>query len=63
MSPFLTSLLPHLRGNANERYRQVYSRAGLTVLLSWALDLIGRRDLIPLWLSALPEDQNAASVN
>lgn len=52
MSPFLTSLLPHLRGNANERYRQVYSRAGLTVLLSWALDLIGRRDLIPLWLSA-----------
>lgn len=52
MSPFLTSLLPHLRGNANERYRQVYSRAGLTVLLSWALDLIGRSDLIPLWLFA-----------
>jgi signal transduction histidine kinase/CheY-like chemotaxis protein len=52
MSPFLTSLLPHLRGNANERYRQVYSRAGLTVLLSWALDLIGRKDLIPLWLFA-----------
>lgn len=52
MSPFLTSLLPHLRGNANERYRQIYSRVGLTILLSWALGLIGRADLIPVWLAA-----------
>lgn len=52
MSPFLASLLPHLRVNANERYRQVYSRIGLTGLLSWALSLIGRADLIPLWLVA-----------
>ena len=52
MSPFLASLLPHLRVNANERYRQVYSRVGLTGLLSWALSLIGRADLIPLWLAA-----------
>jgi len=52
MSPFLASLLPHLRVNANERYRQVYSRIGLTGLLSWALSLIGRADLIPLWLAA-----------
>lgn len=51
MSPFLASLLPHLRVNANERYRQVYSRVGLTILLSWALSLIGRADLIPLWLT------------
>jgi signal transduction histidine kinase/ActR/RegA family two-component response regulator len=52
MSPFLASLLPHLSVNANERYRQVYSRVGLTVLLSWALSLIGRNNLIPLWLVA-----------
>lgn len=52
MSPFLASLLPHLRVNATERYRQVYSRVGLTALLSWALSLIGRPDLIPLWLAA-----------
>jgi signal transduction histidine kinase/CheY-like chemotaxis protein len=52
MSPFLASLLPHLRVNANERYRQVYSRVGLTGLLSWALSLIGRAELIPLWLIA-----------
>ncbi len=52
MSPFLASLLPHLRINATERYRQVYSRIGLTILLSWALSLIGRADLIPLWLAA-----------
>ena len=52
MSPFLASLLPHLRVNAIERYRQVYSRVGLTALLSWALSLIGRPDLIPLWLAA-----------
>lgn len=52
MSPFLASLLPHLRVNATERYRQVYSRIGLTILLSWGLSLIGRADLIPLWLVA-----------
>ena len=52
MSPFLASLLPHLRVNATERYRQAYSRLGLTALLSWALSLIGRADLIPLWLVA-----------
>jgi len=52
MSPFLASLLPHLRVNATERYRQVYSRIGLTGLLSWALSLIDRADLIPLWLVA-----------
>ena len=52
MSPFLASLLPHLRVNATERYRQVYSRLGLTGLLSWALSLIGRADLIPPWLVA-----------
>jgi signal transduction histidine kinase/ActR/RegA family two-component response regulator len=52
MSPFLASLLPHLRVNATERYRQIYSRIGLTGLLSWALSLIGRADLIPLWLVA-----------
>jgi len=52
MSPFLASLLPHLRVNATERYRQAYSRIGLTGLLSWALSLIGRTDLIPLWLAA-----------
>lgn len=48
----LAVLLPHLRINAKERYRQAYSRVGLTVLLSWALGLIGRLDLIPLWLTA-----------
>lgn len=52
MSPFLASLLPHLRVNATERYRQAYSRIGLMGLLSWALSLIDRADLIPLWLVA-----------
>ena len=46
MPQFLDSLLPHLPANADERYRQVFSRLGLTVLLSWALHLIGRDDLI-----------------
>ncbi|WP_297507546.1 ATP-binding protein [uncultured Caulobacter sp.] len=52
MSPFLASLLPHLRRNAHERHRQIYSRVGLTALLSWALAQIGRIDLIPYWLAA-----------
>lgn len=51
MSSFLASLTPHLAVNANERYRQVYSRVGLTVLLSWAFNLIGRPDLIAPWVA------------
>lgn len=52
MPQFLDSLLPHLPANADERYRQVFSRLGLTVLLSWALHLIGRDDLILVWVLA-----------
>lgn len=52
MSPVLASLLPYLQANANERYRQAYSRIGLTILLSWALQLIDRTDLIIPWLAA-----------
>lgn len=52
MSPVLASLLPFLQANANERYRQAYSRIGLTILLSWALQLIDRADLIIPWLAA-----------
>ena len=50
MSQFLDSLLPHLPANADERYRQIVVRCGLTGLLSWALHLIGRGDLIAPWL-------------
>jgi len=52
MSKFLSSLLPHLPANADERYRQVFSRLGLTVLMSWALHLIARDDLILAWVLA-----------
>ncbi|WP_421740057.1 ATP-binding protein [Caulobacter sp.] len=51
MFKFLASLLPHLPANADERYRQVFSRLGLTVLLSWALHLIRRDDLIVAWVA------------
>ena len=52
MSKFLASLLPYLPANADERYRQEFSRLGLTVLMCWALDLIHRDDLILAWLAA-----------
>jgi two-component system, sensor histidine kinase len=52
MSKFLASLLPYLPANADERYRQVFSRLGLTVLMCWALDLIHRDDLVLPWLAA-----------
>jgi signal transduction histidine kinase len=51
MLKFLDTVLEHLPANADERYRQVGVRIGLTGLLSWALHLIGREDLIPLWLT------------
>ncbi len=50
MVKFLDSLLPHLTANADERYRQIVIRLGLTGLLSWALHLAGHGDLIPAWL-------------
>jgi len=50
MSPFLESLLPHLPANADERMKQIVIRVGLTGLLSWALHLIGRGELIVPWL-------------
>jgi len=50
MHKFLDSVLEHLPANADERYRQVVVRIGLTGLLSWALHLAERNDLIPLWL-------------
>lgn len=52
MSKFLASLLPYLPANADERYRQVFSRLGLTVLMCWALALIHRDDLVLPWLAA-----------
>jgi signal transduction histidine kinase/ActR/RegA family two-component response regulator len=50
MHKFLDTVLEHLPGNADERYRQVVVRVGLTGLLSWALHLVARDDLIPAWL-------------
>jgi signal transduction histidine kinase/ActR/RegA family two-component response regulator len=51
MTLFLDSVLEHLPANAEERYRQIVVRIGLAGLLSWALHLVGRGDLIPLWLA------------
>jgi len=50
MSKFLTALLPYLPANADERYKQVFTRLGVMVLLSWALHLASRDDLIGMWL-------------
>jgi len=50
MSKFLTALLPYLPANADERYRQVFTRLGVMVLFSWALHLASRDDLIGTWL-------------